>query len=88
MTKSKLTHAEKDIIIKELETNLITLDGMYGEQVAQYTKHILDNTEFVTKQHELIELLNNQNRGLKAVNWLVTALFGISLGINIWVFWL
>lgn len=88
MTKSKLTHLDKDIIIQELELKLIKLDGMYGEQVAQYTKHILDNTAFVTKQHELIDLLNNQNKGLKAVNWLATALFGISLGINIYIVWL
>jgi len=88
MSKNRLTHVEKDTLIEELELNIIKLDNMYGEQVTQYTQHILDNTVFVTKQHELIELLNNQNRGLKAVNWLVTALFGISLGINIWVFWL
>ncbi len=88
MSKSKLTHIEKDILIKELELNLIKLDNMYGEQVTQYTKHILDNTEFVTKQHELIEILNNQNRGMKAVNWLVTALLGISIGINIYIVWM
>lgn len=89
MNRSKLTHAEKDIIIKELETVLTNLDTkystMFNEQVEQYTKHIL---EFVTKQHELIDLLNNQNKGLKAVNWLATALFGISLGVNIYIVWL
>ena len=87
MTRSKLTHADKDIIIAELETTLANISTVYEKQITTHTKFVMENTVFITKQHEIVEKLIKECNAAKAVNWLVTTVLGLSIGVNIYLIW-
>lgn len=77
MTRSKLTHVEKDNVISVLDQELSELENLYA-----------DRGETIDKQDRLIELLSHNNSVITKLNTVVTALLGISIGFIIYILYI
>lgn len=88
MTKSKLTHVEKDEVIANMQLTMQALDEQFNEHLKKNIEFVEVNAAHTAMQHRLIENLNAQVTVLRAANWLLTAVVGILVGVGSYVmFW-
>lgn len=88
MTKSKLTHVEKDEVIANMQLTMQALDEQFNEHLKKNIEFVEVNAAHTAMQHRLIENLNAQVTVLRATNWLLTAVVGILVGVGSYVmFW-
>lgn len=86
MTKSKLTHAQKDEVIIRMEEAMVELDKQYGAHIKKNIEFVNVNAAHNEMQHKLIMNLNAQVVILRAVNWFLTAVVGVLLGVGSYIF--
>jgi hypothetical protein len=80
MTRSKLTHAEKDEVMAEMQAKLD-----YRE--AEYMEHVRKNTMYLSMSNKIIADLKTEVTRFTAINCLLSATIVISSGIDIYYNW-